>query len=412
MNPLRLRLWIGAVIVTLSVAAVPPARAQSGPVFRDVPAPEFVFGETITFRVLAESDQPIRRVTLYLQTADDPRTFVGTAQFRSDLRVTAVYQLEPGRRTIAAFTPVRYWWEIEDSSGASTQTTPAEFVYADNRFAWETLATPEARLAVHWYRGDRSFAQRALDAARSGLSSARQLIPTGDLARVDIYLYASLADARPALESLNRLWADGYANAAANTILVAVDPQAETAPAELARVVPHEVMHLIVHQAAGGASDRIPSWLNEGLAQMNEAAPNADGPALMQEADRQGRLLSLEQLCAPFPSDAATAELAYAQSVSLTRFIRNQYGQRRLSELIGAYAGGLGCQPAIEQVLGVSAADFETAWRAQIRATPTLGVSGTTVGWSLLAVLTLLVGPALGLLALRGQRARHQQRLQ
>jgi hypothetical protein len=410
MKPLRL--WLCTVFGLLLTGWASLAQAQSGPAFRGVPAPEFIFGEAITFRVLAESDQPIRRVTLYLQTADDPRTFVGTAQFRSDLRVTAVYQLEPGRRTIAAFTPVRYWWEIEDSSGASAQSPPAEFVYVDNRFTWETLATPDTRLAVHWYRGDRSVAQRALDAAQAGLSSARQLISTGDLARADIYLYASLADARPALESLNRLWADGYANAAANTILVTVDPEAETAPAEIARVIPHEVMHLIVHQAAGGASDRIPAWLNEGLAQMNEAAPNADGPALMQEADRQGRLLSLEQLCAPFPSDAGTAELAYAQSVSLTRYVRNQFGQRRLSELISAYAGGLGCQPAIEQALGQSAADFETGWRAQIRATPTLGLSGTALGWGLLAILTLLVGPTLGLLALRGRRAQPQQRLQ
>lgn len=395
--------WAGALAMVLMATVLTRAGAQSAIAIREVAAPEFVFGETITFRVVVESDQPIRRVTLYLQAADDPRTFVGTAQFRSDLRVTAVYQLEPGRRTIAAFTPVRYWWEVEDAAGAAAQSPPADFVYGDNRFAWETLPSPDERLAVHWYRGDRSHAQGALDAARLGLNSARQLIPTADLARADIYLYATLADARPALESLNRLWADGYTNAVAGVILVVVDPEADTAPAELARVIPHELMHLVVHQAADGASDRIPSWLNEGLAQMNEPAPNADGPSLIQDADRQGRLLSLEQLCAPFPSDAGAAELAYAQSASLTRYVRNQYGQRRLSELISAYAGGLGCQPGMEQVLGVSAADLESGWRTHIRATPASGLSTSTVGWGLLALVTLLLGPALGLLAMRGR---------
>jgi hypothetical protein len=396
-------LWAGALAMVLLVSGPTRAGAQSTIAIREVTAPEFVFGETITFRVLVESDQPIRRVTLYLQTADDPRTFVGTAQFRSDLRVTAVYQLEPGRRTIAAFTPVRYWWEVEDAAGAVAQSPPADFVHYDNRFAWETLPSPDERLAIHWYRGDRSHAQRALDAARFGLNTARQLLPTADLARADVFLYASLAEARPALESLNRLWADGYANAAASVILVVVDPEADSAPAELARVIPHELMHLVVHQAAGSASDRIPSWLNEGLAQMNEPAPNADGPRLIQDADRQGRLISLEQLCAPFPSDAGAAELAYAQSASLTRYVRTQYGQRRLGELINAYASGSGCQPGIEQVLGVSAADLESGWRTHIRATPSLGLNTSTVGWGLLALITVLIGPALGLLALRGR---------
>ena len=47
--------------------------------------------------------------------------------------------------------------------------------YVDDRFPWQVKQ--EALFRVHWYQGDLTFAQKALDAAQSGLERIRSILP-------------------------------------------------------------------------------------------------------------------------------------------------------------------------------------------------------------------------------------------
>jgi hypothetical protein len=57
---------------------------------------------------------------------------------------------------------------------------------ADDRFNWQTLGA--GPLTVHWYQGDASFGQAALDTAQAGLESIARLIPPNLEEPVEIFI--------------------------------------------------------------------------------------------------------------------------------------------------------------------------------------------------------------------------------
>ncbi len=377
-----------------------PASGQSAPVIDDAPAPTYRFGEELSFTLSAHAAADINRVTLFIRSQDDERTFSGLAQFVQGHQVEAVYRFDPAQRALSAFTPLEYWWEVVDETGASTRSDPATFAYLDNRFDWKTLESADGRLAVHWYAGDTALGQAALDAAVSGYASARNLLPGALLDRAAIYVYRTEADARPALDSASPRWVSGFANPAGGSAIVVADPGTPDALTRIARDIPHELMHLLSAES-GGQVQSMPAWLSEGLAQLNEPAPDPDDAAVLEAARANGTLQALADYCAPFPADGASTRLAYAHSAAVVRYIRNQYGVARLSELLGAYAGGLSCDAGVQQSLGLTLAGLDQAWQAGPAVSAGGGMGDETGGWLILAGLVGVVAPLL-LLAVLG----------
>jgi len=298
---------------------------------------------------------------------------------------------------LTPFANVEYWWEIRDSAGAQLTTEPENFYYEDNRFNWQTAA--REKVNAHWYQGDHAFGQAALDIAVSALTQANRRIHALLPDSVNIYVYANGADVQAMLAPLGRAWAGGHADPALGVVIVVVPPGPE-AESRLRNEIPHELTHLLIYQATGAHYAQVPSWLNEGLAVMNQEEPDPDAPALLDEARRRGQLLSLNDLCGPFPVDAAQAQLAYAESESVARYISNQYGDTGVAALLAAYADGAGCSAGVERGLGFSLSELESQWLQEaINANPTLLKLQALIPWIILAGLVLF-SPAIFILLL------------
>lgn len=382
-----------------SHAGATPALGQAEPVIDEAPAPTYSFGEELSFTLRAHASADITRVTLFMRAHDDDRTFSGLAQFALGHRVEATYRFDPALRALSAFTPLEYWWEVVDSTGATTRSEPGVFVYTDNRFEWKSLDSGDGRLSVHWYDGETELGQAALDAAISGYASARNLLPGAQLDHADVYVYAARADARAVLDSASPRWVSGFANPAGSTAIIVADPDTPDARSRLARDIPHELMHLVAADASG-RSLNLPAWFNEGLAQLNEPTPDPDDEAVLNAARSDGTLKALADYCAPFPADGAASRLAYAHSAAVVRYIRNQYGVARLSELINAYAGGLSCEAGVQQSLGLTLAGLDQAWQSGPAVSVGHGFGDDTGGWLVLIGLLGVVSPLLFLVAL------------
>jgi hypothetical protein len=103
---------------------------------------------------------------------------------------------------------------------------------------------------------------------------------------------------------------------------------------ELARVLKHELVHSFIFQITEG---RCPTWLNEGIAQMEAGEPLDEfGPGLAQvfAATSQIPLAELEGSFERF--DTNRARLAYGESLAAAELLRERYGAFRLSELLEA----------------------------------------------------------------------------
>ena len=130
-------------------------------------------------------------------------------------------------------------------------------------------------------------------------------------------------------------------------------------PKTLERVVTHEYVHAVIHNAAG---DDIPTWINEGLASYMESPDRSWAAAALRRAD--GRI-SIKDLAGSFTEfDSDTALVAYAESL-----IAGQLLCERLGPNLGPFLQMLGSGHSVDQALStvnIQPELFYAEWRRRI----------------------------------------------
>ncbi len=361
------------------------ARAQGVGITVSKSEADYVFAQRMSFHIVARSDADFRSAAVVVQAKNRPEIRGAVTPVGKTLDLTYTLQLMGG--VLPPFSTVTYWWELTDAAGRKVPTPAQSLEYLDNRFGWQEVT--EGGVRVYSYAGDAAFARAALDVARAALPRANQELQALLPPRVDIYLYSSHDELQSALLLGGRAWQGGQARPELGVVLAAVPP-GQAALAQMKRDLPHELTHLLVYQATGAGYERVPRWLNEGLASANEELAQPAYQLALEAALSGGQLYALESLCAPFSNDAGEAQLAYAQSQSLVRYIRNTYPDG-VRKLLGAYAGGATCGGGVEQALGLTLSALEWQWRASL---PPQGkwqwLTGSVAAWLVLAVIVPL----------------------
>ncbi|HKE01302.1 MAG TPA: tetratricopeptide repeat protein [Planctomycetota bacterium] len=130
------------------------------------------------------------------------------------------------------------------------------------------------------------------------------------------------------------------------------------------RTILHEYTHRVVHALAGHAC---PTWLNEGLAQIQESASVRDAEIRLRA--RPDRLLTAADLRARFvgSSDAERARIAYDQSLSLANYLVEQRGMSSVTlylKAIGGFDGDAVEEPkAFEDAFRLTFDELLQRWR-------------------------------------------------
>ncbi len=382
MQTLRLTFCVSLLALLL----MPPQAAFAQGITATSVSADYSFAQRMTFRVTARSDTDFKSAVVIVRPRNAPE-IRGTGVFTPGKAIDATYVQQLVGGVLPPFSTVTYWWELTDAAGRKLVTPPQSVEYLDNRFAWQDLV--EGNLRVRSYAGDVAYARAALDVARAALPRLNQELQAPLPPRVDIYLYSALEDLQSALELGGRDWQGGQARPDLGAVLVAVPP-GQGAYAQMKRDIPHELTHLLVYQATGAGYARVPRWLDEGLASANEELAQPAYQLALESAFREGQLIPLETLCAPFSADAGVAQLSYAQSASLVQFIRNNYPDG-IRKLLGAYAGGATCGGGVEQALSTTLSALEWKWRASLGPRNALQVMVNSVGaWVLLVILVSL----------------------
>ena len=127
----------------------------------------------------------------------------------------------------------------------------------------------------------------------------------------------------------------------------------------------HELAHSFIAARTG---DNCPTWLHEGIAQWLEGGdPAREDPGLALAA-REGKLIPLLSLEAPFRKlSEARAALAYAQSLSVVAHLLRHHGEHGIVELLSALAGRLPAEQDLPAALGLSYQELRARWEAELR---------------------------------------------
>jgi hypothetical protein len=379
------------------------ARAQVESVHSTV---EYTFGELAFFKAYVQSDIPVKAAVLYFQDQNDTRTNVGFAEVHplGDGSYALGYVHHMSEYSLRPFSTIEFYWELKLEDGSTFESTPEQFYYLDKRFPWQTLqrnTSQNKTLVVHWYQGDRQFAQNILDVTEAGLARVQEFLMSYMPNKLDIYVYADPESMQAALNPDSANWVAGHADPDLGVILVAL-PEGPEQPLLVEQRVPHELMHVLLYEFNQLGYANLPAWLNEGLASNAELDPNPDYRILLEDAAKKNALISLPNLCSSFPRDAYGALLSYAESASFVKYLHDSYGVTGLTSLVKAYNNGLDCNRGAEQALGKGLVQLQRSWeRDELSQDIGLKAFINMLPWIILLLAVLAAPLILALLRLR-----------
>ena len=345
------------------------------------------FGQQITFLARLTSSIPIQQAFITFRQVDEESSQVALLTLNADGSTT--YQYDASQHLIPPFATIEFSYQATLTNNQTVTTGPFYFRYDDNRFAWKQLSADS--VTVHWYNGDNVFGQAALDAARVGLQNISQTFPVSLNPPVDVYIYSTFDDLVSSLTLGGRQWEAGHADPSIGVGMLAVAPS-DTQSVDLQQLVPHELTHIMLYRSLGDGFNRLPTWLEEGIASMEELYPNPDYANALEVASKNNSLLSFEDLCASFPADSGRAYLSFAESQSFVRFLRDTYGNTGIVALTKAYADGLDCDLGATRAVGVPLNQLDTRWRETVLGQNVAGVAAQNLlPYLIILGLTLIV---------------------
>jgi tetratricopeptide (TPR) repeat protein len=118
---------------------------------------------------------------------------------------------------------------------------------------------------------------------------------------------------------------------------------------DFARVLRHELTHSFVNQATQG---RCPTWLNEGIAQMLEPKSLGSLGAPLARLFKSEQEVPLNVLEGGFMGlSTPQAELAYAESLATTEYIRDRYGMSDIMRILQRLGQGDSTESALRSTI-------------------------------------------------------------
>jgi hypothetical protein len=355
-------LWATAVPLTL--------HAQSTPIVITQDDIDPDFPETLTFRMMAESDADIERITLRYGTNGRSCQTGGSLQnvtFDAGSRVEAEWEWELRRSGAIPPGAVIWWqWEVEDVDGNTAVSERQEYMLADESHRWQNVS--EDGVTVAWYAGDDSFGQAMLAQTMGSLAHLQTDLGLPRPETMQFWFYESGGAVQEAIVNVPE-WTGGVAFPEYGITVLGVAPGQEGWAAE---IVPHEMTHLLEGILTFNCRGvRLPTWLVEGLARFAEGEAEATAVNRLLAGLEAGSLPPLKSLAAGFSAYSDGAGMAYTQSGQVVAYLVELAGPEQMTELLQMMQQGNDVDEALTAVYGFDTAGLDASWRTSLGYVPT-----------------------------------------
>jgi hypothetical protein len=160
-------------------------------------------------------------------------------------------------------------------------------------------------------------------------------------------------------------YASGVAYSEIGLVLLTLESGQANSLYDIGEVFRHELAHIALADAIGDA-ERVPHWFNEGLAVHLSGESSLLRLRTLTTSTLAGRLIPLSRIDRGFPSDALQADIAYAESADVVRFLLRQEDRERFPALIARLREGEGFSSALRDAYGVDLWTLEHEWREDV----------------------------------------------
>lgn len=354
------------------------------------------FPTSLTFDLVAEAGTPISAVELYWRAVQSPTVALARPEVEPATRVELKHSIDMTINYLPPGVDIEYWWRIGAAGGEMLETEPQRFFYMDDDHDWESRTA--GQMTVWWYEGGGSFADAVLTSANGALARLSERFQVVTDAQYKVVIYANDSDFEAAQSANSAEWIGGLAYTGLDLVIAQLAPN--SGEAEIGRLVPHEVSHLVLYRATENPYNSPPAWLDEGVATYNQDTTDTRLERSLNAAVDDGALMPVQALNGGFPLDPDQALLAYAESESIVEFIIDTYGDEALARLIAIFRDSVTYDVAVERTLGITIEELDAAWKVWLdypgddpdrQAGPAAGDSSR---WDDVLLLTALTGGA------------------
>jgi len=185
-------------------------------------------------------------------------------------------------------------------------------------------------------------------------------------------------------------WVSGYAIPELGTIVLFPNRVPSYPDGNLATLLRHEVCHMLLAQAAAGAT--VPRWFGEGVATVAAREWGIGDGARVALATIGHGPRSLADVNAGFSGDGAEATRSYAVSAALVRYLLRRNGEDAVARVLAGVRRGAAFEDGFAAATGETVAAFargyfgrETFWTTWVPF-----VTSSTVLWMVITALALI----------------------
>lgn len=383
------------LVILVGMGMPVPTFAQSeSDEFEATAEHSYEFGSSMTFNLDIVNDPPVSDVLLVINVSTFPTPIIKEfelSQAEPFAEVNFRHKLQLQEIKISPFARITYSWEIALADEERVALPTTTFVYEDNRFDWVETQTVDGSLRIFTTDPSGELGQIGANVAGQAVPTIQKLIPAELTIPISIYLYPSTEAYEEAIRLTGVAWSGGHTDPSTGVIMIPVD-NTNTAPIDLTRTLPHELSHLLLFRATGTQYQAVPRWFDEGLATQFEDPPNADYIAEVNAIFQDQRMIPFSDLCDRFPSQPEAVVLsAYSQSYSFVRYLRGEFGDDVIRNMVLELQNGADCETVTERVFNSSLEELTNAWRATTN--PVGYILGVSYIWIVggIFLLTLLI---------------------
>jgi hypothetical protein len=316
-------------------AAVVQAQTQTEGIQVTDQGAQSQFPDQMRFYLTARSPDEIHEVRLFFKKSRQVSSAYRAVEFTPGATITGqtLIRVGLGDAYLPPGTELQYYFEVRDRGQRVLRTPAQTFIYEDTRLQWRSVT---GDLITVYYSGavTEARARVVLEASQESMTRMLPVLGIQPTRPLRIVAYGSYQDMRGALPFRARtvqeqLVTEGQAFTEERVLLVLASNSG------IRGIAAHEFSHLLVAEAAGTAVQRVPAWLNEGLAEYANPEPMPSYDQYLRRAIQDGRLKPLWHLIT-FGGTPDDIIIAYGHSSSVVEYLITTYGEGKIAEVMRA----------------------------------------------------------------------------
>lgn len=217
----------------------------------------------------------------------------------------------------------------------------------------------QKNIHVEYHQDDLETAQQSMDVLLRAVKEFSRRLPVGE-APIRVIIAHTYDEFLGYADRFSQLSVMGIAKPRQGFIVVK-GPRLLPAGSDYTGTLRHELVHILLYRNAN--PDMLPPWLNEGIAMSLANEHHWDSLFTMARLFMTGRLIEYRNMDYAFmaPGDEMEFGEAYAQALSMTRFLRRWVGEEVFWKIVFG-AKDMSFPDAMRQFAGKSPADFWDAY--------------------------------------------------